>query len=77
MANLDIITNDNFRFVPAHPTGKSDHIYTDEELYKAFNLPQKYIDIIESVIKENSNINPSCHVVECNYQINQLEWLVE
>ena len=29
-----------------------DSIYTDEELYKAFNLPQKYIDIIESVIKE-------------------------
>lgn len=23
-----------------------------EELYKAFNLPQKYIDVIESVIKE-------------------------
>ena len=47
-----IITNDNFRFVPAPPTDKFDHIYTDEELYKAFNLPQKYIDIIESVIKE-------------------------
>lgn len=47
-----IITNDNFRFVPAPPTGKFDHIYTDEELYKAFNLPQKYIDIIEAVIKE-------------------------
>ena len=28
------------------------HIYTDQELYEAFNLPQKYIDIIESVIKE-------------------------
>lgn len=47
-----IITNDNFRFVPAPPSGKFDHIYTDEELYKAFNLPQKYIDVIESVIKE-------------------------
>lgn len=47
-----ILTNDYFRFVPAPPTGKFDHIYTDEELYKAFNLPQKYIDIIESVIKE-------------------------
>lgn len=44
--------NDYFRFVPAPPTGKFDHIYTDEELYKAFNLPQKYIDVIESVIKE-------------------------
>lgn len=45
-------TNNTFRFVPAPPSGKFDHIYTDEELYKAFNLPQKYIDIIESVIKE-------------------------
>lgn len=44
--------NDYFRFVPAPPTGKFDHIYTDEELYKAFNLPQKYIDVIEAVIKE-------------------------
>ena len=46
----------NFRFVPAPPPTASgnpwDHIYTDEELYKAFNLPQKYIDVIEAVIKE-------------------------
>ncbi len=41
-----------FRFVPAPPSGKFDHIYTDEELYKAFNLPQKYIDVIEAVIKK-------------------------
>lgn len=41
-----------FRFVPAPPSGKFDHIYTDEELYKAFNLPQKYIDVIEAVVKE-------------------------
>ena len=41
-----------FRLVPAPPSGKFDHIYTDEELYKAFNLPQKYIDVIESIIKE-------------------------
>ena len=47
-----IICNDCFRFVPAPPSGKFDHIYTDEELYKAFNLPQKYIDVIEAVIKE-------------------------
>lgn len=47
-----ILTDDYFRFVPAPSTGKFDHIYTDEELYKAFNLPQKYIDVIESVIKE-------------------------
>ena len=47
-----ILTKDYFRFVPAPPSGKFDHIYTDQELYEAFNLPQKYIDIIESVIKE-------------------------
>ena len=56
------ILNDHcFRFVPA-PTvldtngnripGKFDHIYTDEEIYKTFNLPQEYIDVIEAVIKE-------------------------
>lgn len=48
----NIQTDHCFRFVPAPPSGKFDHIYTDEELYKAFNLPQKYIDIIEAVIKE-------------------------
>ena len=57
----NIQTNHCFRFVPA-PTvldengnripGKFDHIYTDEELYKTFNLPQEYIDVIEAVIKE-------------------------
>lgn len=48
----NVICDTCFRFVPAPPSGKFDHIYTDEELYKAFNMPQKYIDIIESVIKE-------------------------
>lgn len=47
-----IWTDDYFRFVPAPPSGKFDHIYTDEELYDAFNLPQKYRDVIEAVIKE-------------------------
>ena len=47
-----ILTDDCFRFVPAPPTGKFDHIYTDDELYKDFNLPQKYIDVIEAVVKE-------------------------
>lgn len=44
--------SETFRFIPAPPSGKFDHIYTDEELYKAFKLPQKYIDLIEAVIKE-------------------------
>ncbi len=47
-----LICNDCFRFVPAPPSGKFDHIYTDDELYKVFNLPQKYRDVIEAVIKE-------------------------
>ena len=47
-----ILNDYGFRFVPAPPSGKFDHIYTDEEIYKAFNLPQKYIDVIEAVIKE-------------------------
>lgn len=47
-----ILTDDCFRFVPAPPSGKFDHIYTDKELYDAFNLPQKYRDVIEAVIKE-------------------------
>lgn len=48
----NIFNSNYFRFVPTPETDKFDHIYTDEELYKAFNLPQKYIDVIESVIKE-------------------------
>lgn len=47
-----MMCNECFKLVPAPPSGKFDHIYTDEELYKAFNLPQKYIDIIESIIKD-------------------------
>lgn len=47
-----ILNDYGFRFVPAPPSGKFDHIYTDKELYKDFNLPQKYIDVIEAVVKE-------------------------
>ena len=51
-----ILNDHNFRLVPAPPKTQSgnpwDHIYTDEELYKAFNLPQKYIDVIEALVKE-------------------------
>lgn len=39
-----------WRFVPAPEA--FDHIFTDEELYKKYNLTQEEIDIIESVIKE-------------------------
>ena len=47
-----MLTNHVFRLAPTPPSEKFDHIYTDEELYKAFNLPQKYIDVIEAAIKE-------------------------
>lgn len=49
---IGLPTSNTFRFVPAPPSGKFDHIYTDDELYKDFNLPQKYIDVIEAVVKE-------------------------
>lgn len=39
-----------WRFVP--DPGPFDHIFTDEELYKKYNLIQEEIDIIKSVIKE-------------------------
>lgn len=52
LSSLTILNNNIFSLVPAPPTGKFDHIYTDQELYEAFDLPQKYRDIIESVIKE-------------------------
>ena len=38
------------RFVPAPEA--FDHIFTDEELYKKYNLTDAEINIIESVIKE-------------------------
>lgn len=47
-----VMENNYFRFVPAPPSGKFDHIYTDAELYRDFHLPQKYIDVIEAVVKE-------------------------
>ena len=44
------LTKEFFRFIP-DPV-KYDHIFTDEELYKKYNLTQDEINIIESVIKE-------------------------
>ena len=52
-----ISNKETWKYVPA-PDLKEDgdydwsKIYTDEYLYEKFNLPQKYIDIIEAVIKE-------------------------
>ena len=52
LSSLTIINNNTFRFVPAPPTGKFDHIFTDQELYEKYNLTPEKINIIESVIKE-------------------------
>jgi site-specific DNA-methyltransferase (adenine-specific) len=41
---------ESYRFVP--DPGAFDHIFTDEELYKKYNLTEEEINIIESVIKE-------------------------
>lgn len=46
----NIMCNDAFRFVPAPEA--FDHIFTDQELYKKYNLTDEEINIIESVIKE-------------------------
>ena len=45
-----VISDINFRLVP--DPGAFDHIFTDEELYKKYNLTPEEINIIESVIKE-------------------------
>lgn len=42
--------NSSFTYVP--DPGVFDHIFTDEELYKKYNLTEEEIDIIESVIKK-------------------------
>ncbi len=44
------LTKEFFRFIP--DPMKYDHIFTDAELYKKYNLTQNEINIIESVIKE-------------------------
>lgn len=44
------LTPETWRFVPAPEA--FDHIFTDDELYKKYNLTPEEINIIESVIKE-------------------------
>ena len=46
-----VICKQCFKFVPLPPDHKFDHIFTDDELYKYFNIPQKYIDVIDAVMK--------------------------
>ena len=44
------INNSFYRYIPEQEA--FDHIFTDEELYKKYNLTDAEINIIESVIKE-------------------------
>lgn len=44
------ISEEFWRFVPK--PDKFDHIFTDKELYKKYNITPEEINIIESVIKE-------------------------
>jgi hypothetical protein len=59
-SRLRVIRNDNFRFVPEPMVldgqgnkvpGSFDHYYTDSELYKTWNIPQEYIDIIDAIVR--------------------------
>lgn len=50
MCASSVRNTETWRFVP-NPDA-FDHIFTDDELYKKYNLTQDEIDIIESVIKE-------------------------
>lgn len=47
---VGIYDRETWRFVP--DPGAFDHIFTDQELYKKYNLTDEEINIIESVIKE-------------------------
>lgn len=44
-----ILTDDYFRFVPI-PFKGFNEIYTDKEMYKHYNISEKHIEIIESII---------------------------
>lgn len=46
-----IWTDDYFRFVPDFPYSDLQHVYNDNELYKLFNLQEKQIELVETVIR--------------------------
>ena len=48
-------TDDSFRFIPAPPGGKFDHVFTEQELYDYYKIPDKYIEIIESSVRDLIN----------------------
>lgn len=74
-----LFDRNTFRFVPSpmildnsgnRIRGEFDHIYTDDELYKTWNIPQKYIEVIEAVVKERDNNNYKAMVEKCDYLYN-------
>lgn len=74
-----VICKQCFRFVPSpmildnsgnRIRGEFDHIYTDDELYKTWNIPQKYIEVIEAVVKERDSNNYKAMVEKCDYLYN-------
>lgn len=50
LSSLTIINDNTFKYIPEPEA--FDHIFTDQELYKKYNLTDEEINIIESVIKE-------------------------
>lgn len=74
-----LFDRNTFRFVPSpmildnsgnRIRGEFDHIYTDDELYKTWNIPQKYIEVIEAVVKERDNNNYKAMIEKCDYLYN-------
>ena len=55
------INNDwGWRYIP-NP-GPFDHLFTDEELYRKYNLSESDISLIERVIRDRYQSNPSCTI---------------
>jgi len=51
----NIMTEDNFRYVPY--TDDFSFIYTDEYMYKKYNISAEQIEIIDNTIKDRSQLN--------------------
>ena len=52
ISSLTILNDNTFRFVPCPPHNSFDHLYTDEELYDWFNLPEEYREVIDSILRD-------------------------
>lgn len=52
----DTLNDATYSYVPMPPNNSFDHVFTDEELYEYFNIPEHIIEIIEKVVKEHKNL---------------------